>query len=286
MKKKHSCQEAIKDTIETKSFSIAHLYKEEKSMAMHIHDTYEVYYSISGGKQFLIDNKFYDIKPGDLFVINQFESHYLSMLDKIVHERIVLSIYPEFLKSISTKNTNLDYCFSCRDDKFSHKISLNKEEQNRFLYFINKISASNGFGSDIIEHATFLELMTFINSAFIYNHESSAAKYNYKYNEQVEEIIKYINKNITEDITIEHLSNHFYLSESYICRIFKSTTGTTINKYISARRISIAKALLSNGENVNEVCEKCGFNDYSNFLKSFKKSVGISPKKYGQFASS
>lgn len=286
MKKETSCQEAIENTIETKSFSIAHLYKEEKSMTMHIHDTYELYYSISGGKQFLIDNKFYDIEPGDLFVINQFESHYISKLDKIVHERIVLSIYPEFLKSISTDKTNLDYCFSFRNDDFSHKISLNKEEQNRFLYFVNKIATSEGFGCDLIEYATFLELMTFINRLFINNHELSLKKYNYKYNEQVEEILKYINQNITEDITIEYLANHFYLSESYICRIFKSATGTTINKYISARRISIAKSLLSNGENVNDVCEKCGFNDYSNFLKTFKKSVGISPKKYGQFASS
>ena len=286
MKKENSCQEAIKTTLETKSFSIAHLYNEEKPMAMHIHDTYEVYYSISGGKQFLIDNKFYDIEPGDLFVINQFESHYISKLDKIVHERFVLSIYPEFLKSISTKETNLDYCFSYREKNFSHKISLTKEGQNRFLYFINKISTSEGFGADIIEYSAFLELITFINRSFKDNNDLSQKKYNYKYNEQVEEILSYINNNITDEITIDHLSNHFYLSESYICRIFKSATGTTINKYITARRISIAKSLLSNGENVNEVCEKCGFNDYSNFLKTFKKSVGISPKKYGQFTSS
>ncbi|MDZ5000308.1 AraC family transcriptional regulator, partial [Clostridium perfringens] len=78
----NSCEAAIKSALENKYFSIAHLYKEEKSMAMHIHDSYEIYYSITGGKQFLIGNKFYDIKPGDLFVINQFESHYISKLDK------------------------------------------------------------------------------------------------------------------------------------------------------------------------------------------------------------
>ena len=255
-------------------------------MAMHIHDCYEIYYSISGGKQILISNKFYDINPGDLFVINEFESHYISKLDKIVHERIVISIHPKFLKSISTKNTKLDYCFTNRDKNFNHKISLDKEGQSRFLYFINKILTAEGFGSDIIEYSTFLELMTNLNRQYIFNNNPDIHHHNYKYNEQVEEIISYINSNITNDITIEYLANHFYLSKSYICRIFKAATGTTINKYISARRITIAKSLLSDGFIVNDVCEKCGFNDYSNFLKAFKKAVGISPKKYSQFSNS
>ncbi len=83
-------------------------------------------------------------------------------------------------------------------------------------------------------------------------------------------------------LTIEDLSEHFYLSSSYLCRIFKSATGTTINKYITAKRITIAKALLTDGYTVNEACERCGFRDYSNFLKAFTRAVGISPKKYSQ----
>ncbi|MDV4149809.1 AraC family transcriptional regulator [Clostridium sp. AL.422] len=286
MKEFNSCEAAIKNAIDNKYFSIAHLYKEEKSMTMHIHDSYEIYYSITGGKQFLIDNKVYDINPGDLFVINQFETHYISKLDKIAHERIVLSIDPEFLLSTSSKITDLNYCFSNRYKDFSHKVSLNKEQQGRFIYFINKILASDGFGNDIIEYATFLELMTFINKIYISNECPILEEHSYKYNQQVDEIIEYINANITEPITIELLANNFYLSSSYICRIFKAATGTTINKYISARRIAIAKSMLASGENVNEVCEKCGFNDYSNFLKTFKKAVGFSPKKYSTFSTS
>ena len=284
MKEQTSCNSSIKKCIDDKYFSIAHSYNEEKPMNMHIHDCYEIYYSISGGRQFLIDNKFYDINPGDIFVINEFESHYISKLDKIIHERIVISIYPEFLKSISSKETNLALCFSDRNEQFCHKVSLDKEQQNRFLYFINKITTAEGFGSDMIEYATFLELMTSINKLYISNNSPIQKHTTYQYNEQVEQILKYINQNITDDITIEYLANHFFLSKSYICRIFKSATGTTINKYLSARRISIAKSMLSDGLNVNDVCEKCGFNDYSNFLKTFKKAVGISPKKYSQFS--
>lgn len=249
-------------------------------MDMHIHDCYEIYYSISGGKQFLIDNKFYSIEPGDLFIINQYESHKITQVDKMVHERIVLSIHPDFTKKLSTSGTDLDACFSNRPEDFSHRIPLSREQQARFLYYINKITGAEGYGRDIIEQSAFMELMVLINNTL--QTSASHAGGGCVYSQQVDDILSYINRNIASPITIEQLSGEFFLSESYICRIFKAATGTTINKYICARRISIAKSLLNEGSSVTQAYEKSGFTDYSNFFKSFTKAVGISPKKYAQ----
>ncbi len=104
-------------------------------------------------------------------------------------------------------------------------------------------------------------------------------------NHHVDDILSYINQNISSPLTLSELSKEFFLSESYICRIFKSATGTTINKYITARRISIAKSLLSDGVSVMTAYEKSGFTDYSAFFKAFTKAVGISPKKYARYSS-
>ncbi|WP_092243393.1 AraC family transcriptional regulator [Butyrivibrio sp. INlla21] len=282
MKELNSCKAAMAESIANKYFSVAHLYKDEKAMEMHIHDCYEVYYSISGGKQFLIDNKLYDIEPGDIFLISQYDSHYLTQIDKELHERIVIMIDPEFMKSISSTETDLDACFHNRSEGFSHRIRLTQEQQTRFLYFINKIVTSNGFGHDLLERATFTELFVMINQIVSARDNNFSEEKLATYNEQVDAILSYINNNINEPISIGDLAKQFYISESYICRIFKSATGTTIGKYMTARRISIAKSLLADGRGVSDVCEECGFSDYSNFLKAFTKSVGISPKKYSQ----
>ena len=45
-----SCKLAMQSCMESKSFAVAHLYNDDKPMDMHIHDCYEIYYSISGGK--------------------------------------------------------------------------------------------------------------------------------------------------------------------------------------------------------------------------------------------
>jgi len=283
MEELSSCMLAVETCLKNRTFSVAHLYNEEKAMDMHIHDCYELYYSISGGKQFLIDNCFYTIAPGDLFIINQYESHKLTQIDSGIHERIVVSVHPDYVRKLSTPDTELDECFVRRPAGFRHKVSLNKEQQNRFLYYIDKIISANGYAHDIIEQAAFMELMVQINSLSSVN-ETVISPTSYKYNHQVEDILAYINANISQPITLEQLAAHFYLSESYICRIFKAATSTTINKYITARRISIAKSLLNEGLSVAEAFEQSGFNDYSNFFKSFTKAVGVSPKKYAHLS--
>ncbi len=279
MKEHISCKQAEADCLTTRTFAIAHLYQEERTMDMHIHDCYELYYSISGGKQFLIDNRFYTVSPGDLFLVNQYESHKLTQIVQELHERIVIDIHPDYVKALSTPQTDLNSCFAERSPLFQHKVSLSREQQQRFLYYINKITSAEGFAHEILEQAAFLELLVMVNQLFREN-ELPAASSSPRYNHQVDDILAYINQNIVHPITIDILAEHFYLSKSYICRIFKETTGTTINKYITARRISIAKTLLSEGASVAEACERSGFTDYSNFFKAFTKAVGVSPSKY------
>jgi AraC-like DNA-binding protein/quercetin dioxygenase-like cupin family protein len=285
MKEFSSCKAAIDSCVTNKYFAIAHLFFEEKTMNVHIHNCYEIYYSISGGKQFLIDNKTYKIEPGDLFFINQYESHYLSQIDQNEHERIIISIHPDFLRTLSTEKTELDYCFHHREPGFSHRISLDKSQQQKFMYYIHKITGLSGYGEDILERLAFTELMVFFNKEFNAGAQPQEDNncFTCQYDQQVNDILQYINTNINEPITIGQLAENFYLSKSFICRIFKQSTGTTVNKYLTARRISIAKALLSEGVSVNEVYEQCGFLDYSTFLKSFTKTVGLSPKKYSLY---
>lgn len=261
MELQHSCKEAIASCLDQKTFAVAHLYND--------------------------DNRFYSIEPGDIFFINQYESHHLTYIDEKVHERIVLSIFPDFLKQLSSGQTNLDNCFSSRDTSNPnlHKRSLNVEEQKLFQYFIHKLVSTDRFGADLIEKATFTELMVFLNKIFSDNNLPVTSSFRSTQHQQVDRILTYINQHIQNPLTIEELSENFYLSPSYLCRIFKSATRTTINKYIIAKRITIAKSLLAEGKSVNEACEECGFNDYSNFLKTFTKAVGISPKKYSQFSS-
>lgn len=289
----NSCQSAIQSCLDTKMFAIARLYSNEKTMGIHIHDCYEVYFSISGGRQFLIDDRVYKFESGDIFFINQFESHYLPHIDETDHMRVVISIYPEYLKRVSTEQTDLNYCFTHRDPVWGHRISLTEEERKRFMYFIHKLSEEREFGQDVLDQAVFLELMTFLNRAFRSRctQEPGLVKDELRgglksHHSKIDEILDYINQHLAEELSVSRLAAQFYISSSYLHKIFKEATGTAINRYITAKRISRAKALLAEGYSVTETGSMCGFHDYSNFLKSFTKATGVSPKKYASFTRS
>ena len=282
-----TCKAATDHCRTTHTFAVAHLYSDDASMKMHIHDTYEIYYSISGGKQFLIDNRFYDFGPGDMFFINQYESHYISRLEEGSHERIVISIDPEYLSECSTDLTDLNRCFTEHNRPHGHRIHLSKEQQEKFMLFIHRFDDNTGYGADVMDKALFMELMLYLNLLFFSEAQQDTDRDHAAPPEsrraQVDAILSYITANIRADLSIGALATQFYMSPSSLCRIFKETTGTTLNRYITAKRISLAKALLAQGKSVTQTCLESGFGDYSNFLKAFTKAVGVSPGKYAAY---
>ena len=279
----NNCKKAVEACIENRYFTVAYLYDEEKTMDLHIHNCLEIYYSISGGKHFLIGDKCYEIAPGDAFVINQYESHHVTLTGTEPHERIVLSIDPEFLAGLSSPHTDLTRCFHSRTPSQGNRLSLSRELQQRFIYYAHKITGTSGYGADLVERAALTELIVMLENVFEQPPQNAPA-HQYQYNRMVMDLLEYINLNIRERLTVKQLAKHFFVSESYLCRAFRMEMGTTINKYITARRISMAKAMLMNGVSVTEACEMSGFNDYVNFIKSFTNKVGVSPKRFSKWS--
>ncbi|MCR4655932.1 MAG: response regulator [Lachnospiraceae bacterium] len=95
-------------------------------------------------------------------------------------------------------------------------------------------------------------------------------------------IKSYISENYTNmDLSIMAVSDHVKLSSSYVCTLFKSETGITLNQYITEYRLSRARELLSDPRNrIVEIAERVGYSDSNYFSKIFRKSFGLSPSEY------
>ena len=278
---------AFQAALSTQSFAIAHLQHIKLPMNIDTSGCYKLFYFLSGGKKFHIDHDVYEVCAGDLFFVNQREWHYFSKIDEDHrHERIVLFIYPEFLKNLCTEQTDLCSCFMHKGNAGEHRLRMQQKDCDKFLYFVHKLASAGGFGKDIFTMSVFLEWMVFINRARLnyqaLHEEPQKDHIKMGRSKQVSPIISYIDSHITEDLSLELLSKQFFLTPSYLCRVFKNGTGTTIHKYITAKRITLAKDLLTQGYSVTDACHMSGFTDYNGFLKSFVEAVGIPPKKYAQ----
>jgi two-component system response regulator YesN len=68
-----------------------------------------------------------------------------------------------------------------------------------------------------------------------------------------------------------------------LSRVFRSTTGITLEGFLIRHRVELAKrALLDHRLNVAEVAERCGFCNPSYFASVFKKYVGCTPREFAR----
>lgn len=276
----NKCHDAIETAITTRTFGVYFSEEQNPDLNIHVHDCCEVLLCLCGGNSFLIDGRAYSVAPGDLFILNQFEPHKITADPNKVFARFVLQIHPEYLYANSTPETDLSRCFYTRGADISHKISLTDEEiaklQNLLILFRN----DNGFGDDIIKSTAINNFLVLVNQFFLKHATAEGAQK--CENEAIRNTISYINAHFSEPLTLELLAKNSFVSVNQLCKIFKNYFGTTVAKYIVSKRISEAKKLLSAGKSVSDTALSCGFPDYANFIRVFKKFVGISPGKYGK----
>ena len=95
------------------------------------------------------------------------------------------------------------------------------------------------------------------------------------------EMVSYIQQNFTGKISLKEFGEQFHLSEKYISRYFKEHFHITLSQYITYLRLENAKQLLQDTDlSVTETAMQSGYQNVSYFIRSFKKTYGISPLKY------
>jgi AraC-like DNA-binding protein len=71
------------------------------------------------------------------------------------------------------------------------------------------------------------------------------------------------------------------LSPFHFLRVFRSVTGTTPHQYLIGARLRLAvRMLLDTSRPVTEIAYEVGFQDLSNFVRTFHRVVGCSPRAY------
>ncbi|MBR0110186.1 MAG: helix-turn-helix domain-containing protein [Bacteroidales bacterium] len=91
----------------------------------------------------------------------------------------------------------------------------------------------------------------------------------------------YVASRYNEDITLETLSDIAGMTPTAFSRYFKLHTGRTVSNYIIETRLGAAsRALVDTSQTISEICYNCGFNNLSNFNRTFKSKRGVTPRDF------
>ena len=226
----------------------------------HTHESYELYFLEEGERYLFVKGSFYFIRSGDLFLIAPGVQHRTLDSNSGAYTKLVCMLPP----GIIPKNVlpGCDFYITRPQGDMSKKI----------LAEIGQIKT----GNSIDQFAAIIKLLSYTMS--MQEHREVIVKPTF---EKTSNILTYIEQHYTDRITVSELSQRFFISEYYLCRLFKEHTGFTIMEYVTLTRLRAARNLIEKGDSkMEDVAKKSGFGSVSAFTTAFKKTYGISPRNF------
>jgi AraC family transcriptional regulator len=94
-------------------------------------------------------------------------------------------------------------------------------------------------------------------------------------------VLDYIEANLEDDLTVDRLASIACLSRFHFARAFKAAVGRSPHRYVSAKRLERAKALLIHGDqSLVDIALTLQFSCQANFSRAFRQVTGQTPGQY------
>lgn len=131
----------------------------------------------------------------------------------------------------------------------------------KFLYVLYELSISD-------------DARVLASSSFAHTARSNESR-------RVEKVKQYINDHYAKPLKLADLAGLVGMSPVSFSRFFRQRTGRTLSDYIVDIRLGYAaRMLVDSSKNISEICYECGFNNLSNFNRTFKSKRNYTPRDF------
>lgn len=131
----------------------------------------------------------------------------------------------------------------------------------KFLYILYELSVSD-------------DSRVLASSSFAHSVKSTESR-------RVQKVKQYIDDNYSKPLKLAELADLVGMSPVAFSRFFRRRTDRTLSDYIVDIRLGhAARMLVDTTKNVSEICYECGFNNLSNFNRTFKAKRNYTPREF------
>lgn len=230
-------------------------------------NSFLIVYTISGNGHLKYQGCSYSLSAGQCFYINCMEHHYYETARNSDWEFLwvhfngsnALGYYEEFVKN-GFKTVQIQDTFFM-ESTLRRILALN-QKRNASTEVLTSSLITNVLTELLVQTITF-DAQTIFMPGYIKN------------------VLKDIDQNFKSPLSLDDLAGRHGVSKFHLSKEFKKYTGTTVNEYIIANRLSYAKELLKySNDSVNEIAYKIGMNHVSHFINLFKNRENTTPLAY------
>lgn len=230
-------------------------------------NSFLIVYTISGKGRLRYLGDTYEVTAGQCFYINCIEHHFYETCKGCDWEFLWvhfngsngLGYYEEFVKNGFKTVTVQDDFFM--ESTMRRIVSIN-QKRNVSTEVLSSSLITNILTELLVQTITFDAQTIYIPS-------------------YIKEILKYIDVNFKSPMSLDELAKRYGVSKFHLAKEFKKYTGTTVNEYVIACRLSFAKELLKySNSSVSEITFRIGMNNISHFINLFKARENTTPLAY------
>lgn len=231
----------------------------------HYHDMYEIIFVKEGDISYLTEDNAYSVRKNSLILTPPQQQHCIRVDKNTTYNRYNLLITPNAANHDFIQRIPKDLCVVGFD---SNSIVIQLFEKMDF--YCEKLSG------DILGRI----LCSLVEEVLlnIVLHVSQTGRKELSDKDPLTlSAITYIDDHLTTLSSVDPICRHLGVSRSYLYQLFQTDMQTTPKRYITERRLNLARQEIFMGAKATSVFSQCGFSDYSTFFRAFKKHFGYPP---------
>ena len=250
---------------------------DKQSHLPHVHEAeLELFYVYAGEGEYMVDNRRYPIRAGDIVICNAGVLHGEEpSLVRQIHSYSVAITNVQFegLPPNCLTDSNTRPVVSCG------QLAGHVGQLMQLLYML---SADMAHLNELCSSLACSVLL--LAQALLRSRDRNAA-----IDEQEQPSVlahrvrQYLDEHHNEQLTLREAAERLHISEYYLAHVFKQEFGIPPMQYVMKRRIGEAQELLMNTDlPIAEVADRLGYSSVCHFNAMFKKNVGLPPGKFRQ----
>jgi AraC-like DNA-binding protein len=244
---------------------------------MHFHPELEFLLTEAGSMKNQLEGECYTTRAGDIVFFNSRVPHATEfVLEGTVQHMVQFKVPSTFrgslryLSDLLSRTVAPIFIFHPEDADYG-------ELKSHLLDMIEQ-DAEAGIAGDYRITSDIFFIISLLHRRGLLADESAA--FDFSQLAKLVPLFEYIDGHYGEEIALDDLAVLLRLNKSYLCRLFRTATGTTLWDFINFVRVCKSEELLAGKMNLSEIAYAVGFSSPSYFHRTFKKYKQMSPSEY------
>lgn len=247
----------------------------DPEIASHQHENFELLFLVSGELRLIIEEDTYDLKSGDLAMVNANRRHSYRSAGELVLGRFLIS-YNKVRELLGLDHV-LFWCNSAAD--------CNEEYDGlrRVIARILNQTVSGDNHGRLFLSSMYFQLLHILAENFTltpsdkrYAVEGSSAE-----DDRIQEIFSYVRSNFRQNISLQDIAQHLYLSTTYVSRYIKQKCGINFVQLLNTVRLNHAmEDLMYSDNSIMKIALENGFASVAAYNKVFRDTYHQTPSEF------